>query len=323
MRYLLASAAVAALAVGMGLATPALAIDSSRIESADKNVERLAHLPRHLQSRGIHSCARSDRRRERRASCKVAWMQRRGSVDSRPAVVPARGGRRALLYGLVQPVLALDGATGEVQWSLTPSSTRISSPRRPTRPTPRRRARERQGLCRHRRRPADRARHDDRQACLGHEARRVEEADRGLHGRAARREGQGHHRRARRRVALARTDLRRRRQTGEKKWEFFTSPAPRRRRRLGATNPGAPAAAAAGCRAPTTPGRTWSGGARQPGAALRLGRRQVEDRRAATRATTSNQVSHRARSGHGKLKSTSRSCRTTRGTSTARSASSC
>src|SRR5262249_1557438 len=49
--------------------------------------------------------------------------------------------------------------------------------------------------------------------------------------------------------------------TGEKKWEFFTVAGTEEGRRHGATSPGAPAEAAAGCPALMMPRPTRSGGA--------------------------------------------------------------
>ena len=71
-----------------------------------------------------------------------------------------------------------------------------------------------------------------------------------------------------------------------------------RRRRPGATTPGAPAAAAAGCPAPTTRDQHGVVGHRQSGAAVRLGRRRLEDRRRAAGRQPLHHLGDRARSRH-------------------------
>ena len=170
-----------------------------------------------------------------------------------------------MLYysGSYSQVFALDGATGEVIWSYFPKLDEdLVAAADALALQSRHRAGPRQRLRRHGRRPADRARHEDRQAGLGHQADRFQEAHGRLHRRAAVRQGQGHHRRAGRRMALAAARSSASTPTPARRYGSSSrSAAPRRPRRPGATTPGAPAAAAAGCPAPTTRRPTPSGGA--------------------------------------------------------------
>ena len=124
---------------------------------------------------------------------------------------------------------------------------------------------ERQGLRRHDRRPPARARRGDGRARLGSRHARAARHRLHDHGRAARRERQGHHRQRRRRVRRARLRLGvRRRDRARSRGASSRCPAIRRSasrtsrwprpRRPGTANGGGSAAAApCGIRWPTTP----------------------------------------------------------------------
>ena len=123
---------------------------------------------------------------------------------------------------------------------------------------------------------------------LGHQAAGFAEAHRRLHRRAALRQGRGRDRQPGRRVARPRPDLwgRRRDRQGEVDVPHRRR-QPTRRRRPGATIPGAPAAAAAGCPAPTTATRTRSIGAPPTRRRCTTGPAPTGRPRARARATTS------------------------------------
>ena len=85
--------------------------------------------------------------------------------------------------------------------------------------------------------------------------------------------------------------------TGKKKWEFDTAGGDATKpRRPGATTPGASAAAAAGCRAPIdSASQRRLVGHGQSGAAVRLVRRRLQERRRAARRQPLHLVGDRAR----------------------------
>ena len=71
--------------------------------------------------------------------------------------------------------------------------------------------------------------------------------------------------------------------TGKKAWEFLTVAGTDEAMQTWGGDPGRPAVAAVGWRAPMIPRPTRLSGARQPGTALRLGGVRVEDQGAAAR----------------------------------------
>ena len=171
---------------------------------------RLADLPRQLQVLALQR-ARPDQHLEREGP-EGRLEPRHAEVDARPAVLPAGGRRHPLLLGLVQP-----GVRARRRHRRPGLGLQAEARRRPRLQAdalavqPRHRHRQRPHLHGHARRQAGRHRHEERPEEVGDAARRLEEADRRLHRRAAVRQRQGHHRLAGRRVAVPRPDLRRRR----------------------------------------------------------------------------------------------------------------
>ncbi len=122
-----------------------------------------------------------------------------------------------ILYysGPYNQVYALDGSTGEVIWYYRQKLDEDLVAKQTHSPYNRGIALGlRQRLHGHPGRQAGCHRHKDRQAQLGNQADQLREAHGGFHRGAAVREGQGHHRRAGRRMAVPRPDLRRGRQYG-------------------------------------------------------------------------------------------------------------
>ena len=179
-------------------------------EQRREGARQLDDLPRHLQVVALQP-ARPDQHRQRGAAA-GSVVTRREPVGPRPAVLPARRRRRPLLLGLVQP--GLGARRRDRRSAVAVQAEAERGPGRQADPLavqPRHRDRLRQRLHGHARRQAGRDRHEDRQARLGDQARQFREAHGRLHRRAAAREGQGDHRRAGRRMARSRADLRRRR----------------------------------------------------------------------------------------------------------------
>ena len=277
-----------AVAIGATLAassTFAQSVDTARIEAGGQN----DWLTYHGSYKSYHYSPLAQIN-----ASNVANLQRRldphsGTIDPRPAVDAARGRRRALLHGLLQPDLCAERRHRRGDLVLFPGARRSADrPADALALQSRRRARRGQGLCRHDGRPADRARHEDRQGRLGHQADQFPEADRRLHRRAALRQGHGGHRRAGRRMAGPRPDLRRRRRDRQ---EEMGVPH-RRRHRRGHEDLGQRLLAHRRRR------RLDAGhlqlrdqhdllGHRQSGAALRLVGRRLARRRARARATIS------------------------------------
>ena len=146
----------AGVALCGALATSAWAIDPSRIEFADKNPNDW--LTYHGTYKSYHYSPLDQINADNVEQLKVAWMHQPGrstrGLQSMPLVADG-----ALYYsGSYSRLFALDGATGRGEVDLLPEARRGS--RRGADPLPlqpRHRARARQGLRRHRRRPADRA----------------------------------------------------------------------------------------------------------------------------------------------------------------------
>ena len=227
-------------------------------------------------------------------------MHHAGPRDARAAVDAARRRRRALLLRLLQPRLRARRRhrQGELVPS-SPSSTTSSSPRRPTRPTT---AASRSATA-----SVYVGTVDGRLIALDMKTGK-QVWDTKLSTRRSSRSASPARRwssRTRsssapgRRMAVARPDLRRRRQ--DRREEVGVLHRRRHRggaRRPGAATPGAPAAAAAGCPAPTTPRPTPSGGAPATRRRSTTGPARTGRRGAAAGRQPLHQLGHRARSRH-------------------------
>ncbi len=171
----------------------------------------MADLSRQLQVLALQR-AQSDRHRQREGP--QDRLDPRGRpLDARRAVHALGEGRHPLLLGLLQQGLRAQGRHRRGALVLRAQAKR--GPHRAPNPLalqPRHGDERRQALYRHRRRPPLRARPEQRQGRVGDQADQLREADRRLHRRAPRGQGQGDHRRPGRRVAGPRPDLRHRRQ---------------------------------------------------------------------------------------------------------------
>ena len=256
-------------------------------------------------------------------------VARRLARQPRPAELPAGHRRRRVLLQPVQP-----GVRARRRQRADAVDVQAEAQRGPGRQAdalalqPRHRRGLRQHLHGHAGRQAGRDRHEDRQAQLGNQADRLREADGRFHRRA-------------RCWSRTRSSSARRAASGPTAVRSSAS-TPRPASRCGSSSRSAATTAPVrraqhlGQRLLEDRWRRRLDGRRlrpgdqhglvghgQPGSAVRLGRRQVEDRRSASRRQSVHDLGPAARSRHRQAEgATTRSCRTTRGTSTPRSASS-
>src|SRR5436190_11263118 len=201
---------VAALSLALlllaGAAATAAEIDAKRLMNADKEAGNW--LTYHGSYKSWHYSALAEINTKNVGSLREAWSHVASrSVRGLQSYPLAADG--AVLLRVIQP--GLGARRRDRRGAVAVQAEAQRGPGRQADPfavQPRHRARLRQRLHGYARRQAGADRHEDRQGQVGNEAGQLGKADGRVYRRAAAREGHGHRRRAGRRVARPRPDLR-------------------------------------------------------------------------------------------------------------------
>ena len=285
--YLVGLAMTAIVAGACSMSTSDTGGTMRRRDGRARRWQRLADLPRHLQVLALQR-ARPDQHEQRQEP--EGGLERTSTPKSKRGLQSFPLAVDGVLYysGSYNQVYALDGATGEMIWAYKQKLNEDLVAKQTHSPYNRGIAlgygNVYMGTLDGKLVAIDMK---TGKLGVGDQAGRFREAHRGLHRRAADRQGQGHHRLARRRVAVAAArSSASMPKTGKQVWQFFTvggNDEDDRRATPGATTPGRPAAAAAGWPAATTPetNTVWWGTA-NPAPLYDWAGAELEDRRAAS-----------------------------------------